>query len=136
MLLSIGATASLGIDDRRYTYDDTAPNGEQIEFTEGGLRRFTFSIRCQSYDHTDGRTAHQIVEQVRDRIRRRSSLAALNAVECALIRREASTELPTEYDQHLVSDAQLDLILAAAVTEADPAKDTWIETFGYTGTYS
>lgn len=134
--LQITRTVPLGVDDRSHEFIPGNPNGSQIEFEDKGLRLFTLEVRGLSLRQVDGETAQQLVENVRDRLRRQSSLAALRAVEVALIRVGNAVDVTNTRDERAMSEFVLEVFLVAAVSEKDPTLEQFIETVEITGTYN
>lgn len=131
--MNIVAPTSQGVDDLVTTYDNTQAQGQEMLDTWRGVRKFTWRIKCESYSQEGGETAVAYLEQIRNRLPRQSSLAALRAVKVALISAFDVQDLSDYRDDHRTSIAVLDLRMRLAISEDDPARYGYIATLGSTG---
>lgn len=96
-----------------------------------GQREYTISASCFSYGSE--REAAEILEKLRTRLRRPSSLAGLRALNMSLIKLHPITELSRLKEGVFTSN--LDLKLGWAINDADSTFDgNWIQTAPVTGT--
>lgn len=121
-ILQISRIKSLGKDEERLTF--SSPDQTT---TISGNRIFVLTVRVEAYAGTE---AWQYCSNLVTRIQRLQNLAALRAGDCALVDSSEILELPTFYDNRLVSSAQVDITFAYAVNDLYPSEDEsgWIET--------
>lgn len=76
--LRVSSVVSVGMDEERYQYSGNMFDGNLVNMT--GPRQFTLSIRAESFtnDIADDRHAGNIIERIKVRIRRSSSLQERN----------------------------------------------------------
>lgn len=110
--LSVFASNALGMLDEVAWSDEVDPPDEThpraIE-TRTGHREATLRILCEMYQEVDGRTAWDVLEELRTRVHLTSTREALRA--CGVVFRGTAgpiTQLPTTYDERLRSVASLD----------------------------
>lgn len=133
--LSHGRMITQGRDEIRWDYDAARPMNEEIRDTITGLRTFALTIRCESFEQTDAHVAAEYLEQIRNRLHRRTSTASLNAVGCAVISFSPVVDLPIAVDGRAASVASLDVMLRFAMAEDDPARYGYIATVDATGVF-
>lgn len=134
LYLTITSCIGLGEDEQRFELVPTDATGDdepfagQLRETITGQRKFTLNLRCDAMQNTDAGFAFAMLERVRTRIRRGASIAALDAVEVALIRAEAARNISSKRDQHILSQATMDLIFGTVASDDNPVPVGWIET--------
>ncbi len=116
------ACTGLGRDERRWTHDpdETDPNlAMKLELC--GVRQFTLSVKCLSYDAVPTKTAQWYLERVYTRLSLPSSQAALNALEVAWIGGGSYTDLSAAVsaEDRIFSIGSKDFMFTTAVTESD-----------------
>lgn len=103
-----------GTDESRATYDDI----DDVNVTEQcGVRRVTLRVKVLAYDVNAMEAS--LMETIRSRLYRKSSKAALRAVNLALIGVEAITSQDRADDGRNVMWGSMDVMLAWAVSETD-----------------
>lgn len=132
-LLTLRPTGSLGWDESRASYDANQPQGEEFEDTLCGVRRATLTVKVESLSETDTETPAVFLERLRDRLARRSSREALNAVGCAYVGDAGVIDLTTPKHGRYYPTAALDILLAVRVSEADPARYGYIDSVDISG---
>lgn len=119
-IVSVRTTGAHGWDDARAVYD-TPSDG--LVWTQCGTRRATLTVRVEQFPTAPSKWAYDVLETLRMRIQRDTSLATLRAANMALIDYEDTQDLELFYDDHRVTAATMDVILAAAVTDSDPTQE-------------
>lgn len=122
LLLKVTSVIGIGEDETRYSEE-----GGVVTATQCGQRRFTLQIQAHSTEHTDDGWGIAILERIRTRIRRRSSIDRLLSVGVSIIRLEQAIDVSRKMDQRVQSIANMDVILGAVVNEDDPIPAGWIE---------
>lgn len=120
-----------GKDDLRWTQNLSAPSGSELTAERTGPRRFTFSVRCDSYNQTDTKFAPNVLENLRTSMDLPSINDRLDAISVTYTRSEKLVELKGPRDSHVISMASIDFIMGAV----DSATDTpigYIATAGVT----
>jgi hypothetical protein len=126
--LKVTSVIGVGVDETRYA-DITTDDGPDLSATQSGLRRIILQVqsRCTEYEDDGSIWCMQTLERIRTRLRRPSSLAALDAVGCSLIKLERAIDVSFKSDQHIWSAGNLDVVLGCAVNDTDPVPAGWIE---------
>lgn len=124
-LLSFGPTIGVGRDEIRSEYDGDN-DGAEFTDTAVGVRRLPWRIRVDSYEQQDDLTAWTYLENARLRLRWPSVVDALIAANVALVETRDVQDLQVPEDEHVVSRASLDIILAGMFSETDPVANTYI----------
>ena len=130
-LLSISPASGQGFDDRRQEDDLEQPLNQELQDAIVGIRNVILSIRVESYDQSDDKTALHYLEKVRTRLRWRTTTAALNAVKVAFRGTKDLTDLSAVRDQRMASLANLDIKLGSLSIEKDPTRYGYIETVDF-----
>lgn len=126
--LQVGSSAGLGVDETRYTYDATQPNGQELVRTQCGNRLFMLSCRARTRDQTPVGAARFYLEKVRTALQKRSSLETFRASNLAVVGHEPLINLDAIFQDRQQSEAQLDIRFSTVVNETDPAdQGQWIE---------
>lgn len=126
LYLKVLSVASKGVDETRFENIEIE-DVPDLQATQCGLRRFTLQVQSRCTEYEDNLWCMQTLERIRTRLRRLSSLAALRAVGCALIRIENAVDISFRSDQHIWSAGNLDVILACEVNDVDPIPVGFIE---------
>jgi hypothetical protein len=133
-LLSVSPVTPVGVDDIVIDYDADRTEGQEICDNVLGVRNFTLSVKVESYEQGDALAAVNYLENLRNRLKRRSTGAALRAVGVAIRGTEPSRDLSALRDDRWTSIAVLDIRLRMAVSETDAAHGySYIETVEITG---
>jgi hypothetical protein len=123
---------------RRHGWDDIrlAHNvgTEKLDYTQAGIRAFTLSVLAEAYNHSDGTTALEYLEEIRDALQRPQILADLRLVGLTVTDVSQTTDLTGSVDDHVLSAASLDVSFAFAnnrkASDGAAGLDSidWIET--------
>lgn len=126
--LEYRVTAINGIGDDEWRYGDPGDGLEHL--TICGTRKFTVSVRCESYDQSSNLSAQWYLERIYTRLSRPSALDALRAVDCCWIDSHSYVDLPTPKDDRVWSIGVKDFVFTAAVNDSadDSAADSPITT--------
>ncbi len=129
ILCGVKQLAAVGCDSTTTREDDTAPRGLELSDVHEGIRQFVLGLACNSLEQSDALTAYQYLEQIRSRLWRKSSQAALLAVNvCCYEPNDTTQDLGNQMvDDHVMSSAILQLHIRAAVSEVGD-RYGWIET--------
>lgn len=127
-LTSIGAN---GIDEARYTFTDNSelspPAPSLFETSEVGQRDVVLSLRAEVFEA--GAEAVEILDAVRTGLRKQSTADALNGILLAVQTMEPTVDLPTTYDNRVVSVASMDVKLAGLAQSSETEVGFgWIDT--------
>ncbi len=98
-----------------------------------GQRKLVLQLECDSIENTDSGWAWTMIERVRTRMRRRTSIEALDAVEAALIRVGQGVQANFRHEGRMHSRVLLDIELGCVVNDQDPIPTGWIERVEVTG---
>lgn len=128
LLLSVKNSGASGWDDVEIEYDANQPQGQELVDLLTGIRNFTLTIQCDSYEQQDSKTAEWYLEQIRQRLSRRSAGLALNAFDCAYYGDGPVVSLDRVENNRKVSVGFVDLMLRARVSEPDTFRYGYIET--------
>ena len=90
--------------------------GEEVKTDVVEQRTFTLAVLVESFDQTA--TAQELAGKIRARLYRPYALGALRDVNCAVLKAEASTDLPTTYDKRIWSAVAFDVRLGWATVDA------------------
>lgn len=85
------------------------------------------NVQSEVAEDEDEQWAMQTLERIRTRLRRRSVLDALLAVDVALIEVGTAQNVSTGFDGRVWSIGNLDVTFCAAVNDTDPIPTGWIE---------
>jgi hypothetical protein len=120
---AVTACTSVGRDERRYVYDGTVtdPNA-RVKLTITGVRQFTLSVKCVSYDHSPMMAAEWHLERIYTRLSWPSSQQALNALGVSWTGAGTFTNLSTiqKAEDRVFSLGQKDLFFTALVEDSTP----------------
>jgi hypothetical protein len=135
LTLKVRSIVGTGEDERRYTavtITPPDPDPPYVDIREDlvGIRRITLEVRVESTDHGEAedpaRWCWSMMERIRMRLYWQSSLAALLAVNIALVRIEAAQDATYSFDKRRVNACVMDVILAAGFTDEGEVIG-WIE---------
>ena len=131
---SLGRTKMRGsVDEVRTEYDGDQPQGEEMRDTVVAWREMVLSVQVQSLDTTDAKDAIGYLETLRTRLRMRSYIDALAAVNVSYVGTLATVPNPTPIDEHIASMATLDVRLSLTIAEADANRFGYIKTVDMQG---
>lgn len=119
LVLRVTSVTPIHEDEDRYDEDGTE--------TQCGQRRIILNVQVESSENLSTESALNTLERIRTRIRRRSSLAKLAAVDVALIEVGATQNVSARYDGRIWSIGSLDITLCAAVNDTDPVPAGFIQ---------
>src|SRR6185436_18349434 len=123
------------VDEVRTTYDPDQEQGEEMLDTVVAWREMVLSVQVQSLDTTDTKDAIGYLETLRARLRMRSYIDALAAVNVSYVGTLAIVPNSAPIDEHIASMATLDVRLTMTINEVDEAgRYGWIETVDMQGT--
>jgi hypothetical protein len=123
VLLSFTATASVGRDEVRTTFDT---GSQDFGDTAVGQRMLPWRIKVDSLEQGNADTAWNILEKMRLRLRWQSSIDALNALNVSIATTGQVQDLQVPVDDRVISRAALDVMLNASFSEADPTRYPYI----------
>lgn len=116
-----------GTDDRRFTFTNiTDPAHSTYQNDVVGQRSTTLVVRAESYNRSS--EAGELLELLRTRLQRNSVLYALNAINLAYQTSRLITDLPTIYDNRVVSVAVLEIDLSAISVDLGTIQNGGFET--------
>jgi hypothetical protein len=129
LTLKVTSVVGIGEDERRYVEVD-----DDVQESIVGHRRFVIQVRVDSFDHSEdeSRWCWSMIERIRTRLRRRSSIDALLAVNVALVEVGSAIDASLTFDKRRVNAALMDVTMAAAFTDTDPVPVGWIEHVEFT----
>lgn len=121
----LSSSGAVGVDEHRYEYDSGT---NTLTISECGNRTVTVKATAEAYDANA--EASDILESIRTGIRSQSVTDALDAIGLSLQVARPIVDLPTFYDNRVVSAAVLELQFnARAVSSvAQPPGQGWIST--------
>ena len=123
--LDIGPIVQVGVDDTRRDFDPVA-NAQVL--TQYGLRQFTLTMRVESDTYPAAAT---VCERMRTRWLRKSTLAALSAINCALRKVSDTRSIDVKaWDNRAIDACVLEVFLTYRVEEIDTVGEesgNWIE---------
>lgn len=134
ILLSTIATGSTGYDERIQLQDMAQPQGQEIGDQYNSIRKFTLSIRCESYEQSNSRIAYQYLENIRTRFNFRGINQSLNAARMAWYEAAQTQDLSDTRDTRVCSIAVLDIKFRAHINEVDPQRFGYVDSVDFTGT--
>jgi hypothetical protein len=103
--------------------------GTEMQDTYSGIRLFVFQLRCESFEQEDGLVAHQYLEEIRQRLYRKTSVDALLATNVTWYDSNDQTQdVDAAADDRMNSIAVLPLHMRAAVDEVDPNRYGYVVT--------
>lgn len=114
--LNISAYGGKGTDETRTDYDETS---DQVATSTNGLRRFTLSIRVDSYAFDT--PAYETLETIRRRLRGGAARQLMQAEGFALIDTHPITDLSKVVDNRPVFSSVMDVRFSFAVSESEPS---------------
>ena len=122
--LKIGSPTSIGTDWTKYESNSTGG----LTATLKGVRQFTLSISFETISQEDDEFAPYVLDLVRTRLKRDSSLKALAAVNLSIASLKDVIEVPLTDGDHVWSKYVLDIRFNTSATEVDGSYDgSWIE---------
>lgn len=122
--LKVVAVAGIGEDETRQSFDELT---QTVTFYQYCLRRITLQLTATATQLVEGRNPMAVLERVRTRIRRPSSLAVLGAAGLSLVRLERALDATYGFDNKRRPAAVMDVVLTGAFTDQDPVDPGWIE---------
>jgi hypothetical protein len=116
--IDVKAGTQLGTDNFVRTYD---PDLDTIVVTQVGNRLFTLTVKFESYEANVH--AHEVLETLRLRLERNTPAVRgrLRAQGMTVVSTEAVQDLPTTYDNRVISVSALDVKMALRFSEASTA---------------
>lgn len=124
--LRITSVAAIGPDETRH--DEIVVSGSPaLRGTQYGHRRIVLRIEATSTTNTDDAHALHLIENVRTRLRRPSSLETLLAVGLSIVGTGATLDTTYRDGARYVPRATLDVTLLGTVADADPVPVGWIQ---------
>lgn len=126
-LLNVIAERALGQDERQWSFDAGAPDGEQIVHAVGGPRVLTLSLKLDGYDQRLPEGVFFRLSSVAALIKGEDSIRALRALGFALVDVEGPSNVPRVDADRVFPRAVLDVFLGYTRVEYE-APGTWIET--------
>ncbi len=124
IFLDIHSTSQLGWDDFVRTFNVGTDKNDVMQHV---IRPFVATIKCESFDSKVH--AHDILETLRGRLGRPSSLKILRDGGLTINSSAATVDLPTTYDDRVISVAVLDLQMTGFGKDPDTTDDgNWIKT--------
>lgn len=120
VLLNVISVAPVGVDETRAEEDLGAAVGEEIVQSQTGMRRFTVSCSAQNFiNQTAEKNAAYYLERLRTRLRWPSAHATFVAAGIAVVGTGPLSLGDYDFDGRRVSLASFDIMLQAAVSDAD-----------------
>lgn len=120
-LLHLRSFRTLGTDEQRMTYDAGAAAGSEMQVDVVAQRQCTLSVLVECF--AQDVTAFELLEKLRIRLQRPAARVALSAIDAAFVRADEAQELPTTYDQRVISAASVDVRLAWATADSQADYD-------------
>lgn len=131
--MKVVSVAGIGEDETRWEFDEGTQTLSSFQYC---LRRIRLQLTSSSDKWLEGRHPMAVLERVRTRIRRPSSLAAIGAAGLSLVRVEQALDVTTGVDNHRLPAAVMDVILTGAFTDEDPVDPDWIAYVDLGSTYA
>lgn len=128
LYLKITSVVGIGDDDRRLV---DAGSGV-LQETIYGLRRVTLNLQTTCTEVSDASWALSILERIRSRMRRRSVIDAMLALDIGQVRTLQVIDLSKTQDQKVQSRASMDVILTMLSSDQDPVPTGWFNTIEFT----
>lgn len=122
LLLSTLSPIGSGWDQVVIEQDLGQAQGSELVDRIDRIINFTLSIRCESLEQSDGKTATHYLERVRTRLNFRSSWETLNASNIAVFGDNTLQDLGASLDGRMASIAVLDLKCRVGGSENDPVR--------------
>jgi hypothetical protein len=115
--LVLRSPRALGVDETRRVYNS---EDDKQDVTLEGPRQFTVSVRIEAESQLDAEeSVGQLASDFRTRLRRPAILAALRAVEVALVEIAATVDADFEADGRAVSLSVTDVVFSSAEMDTD-----------------
>jgi len=125
--LKVRSIQDIGEDETRKII--TKVNGVDTDvYAQLGNRRVILSVKVESYRNTNALWCFSTIERIRTRLRRPSSLAALDAINFALVNTGPSVPVPTARANREWSVASMDVTFGTRFEDAENAAFGWIST--------
>lgn len=121
------------VDEYRTDYDADQAQGEEMQDTVIAWREMVLSVQVISLDSTDAKDALGYLETLRARLRMRSYIDALAAVNVSFCGTLAIVNNDAPVDEHIASMATLDVRLTCTINEADPTRYGYIDEVTFEG---
>lgn len=126
--LNIPTFTDVGVDDTINALNETT---NLLEVLEAGLRHFTLTIRIES-DNVD---TQAVAERIRAGFQRRSTIAPLHELRCALRDVLEARPLEIKWNNRTIKATNLDVLLTYGFAATDPnggeSAGDWIEDISY-----
>lgn len=126
--LSLRSIKSNGIDDRVQSFNNTGnPSTSTLQLTQTGQRDVILGIKVEMYDASAEAT--ELLDTLRTRFMSEDGSLSLTAIGIAYQGCEAAVDLPTSYDNRVVSVAQMDVRLSGlnSYTWTSPQGLGWVD---------
>lgn len=120
VILALRERSNVGVDMITSSYDDSAPDGEEIEVAQEGARTLTARIQVRTFRQSDGRDAAHYAAILRNSAclpQLSRSVFGPAGIEYAAVIGEVDVD--AELDGRDVSVAQLDLLFNATSSVSD-----------------
>lgn len=121
---AVTACSTVGRDERRYTYATGPDLNATVTLVITGVRQFTISVKCVSYDHTPTKSAEWHLERIYTRLSWPSSQHALNAIGVSWVGAEKLVNLSSATgmsEDRVFSLGVKDFLFTALVEDSEPA---------------
>lgn len=122
--LKVLSVRGVGEDETRWVFDQGTQTLSSHQYC---VRSFTLQLTATARQLLDGRNPMAVLERVRTRIRRPSSLAAIGAAGLSLIRVEQALDATYTFDNKRRPCAVMDVVFTGAFTDEDPVDPGWIQ---------
>lgn len=123
--LNLLSYSSRGIDDVTRTF--TSGMSPFLTTVQQGLRSVNLQIKVEVYNKSS--EAVEVLETIRTALKNLNNIYALNALGLALFSIGPTIDLPTHYDNRVVSVASMTISLGATSTYTEtPSVDGWMDT--------
>lgn len=126
VVLSTNSVVSVGIDETRREGSLNPLDDAMVTIT--GVRQFTWTVMIEAQNQGVGDTARELIETVRTRMGRQSTIDALGTVGIGLANDLAVTHTDYLESGRMVSMAALDMLMNAVENDDDDTVDAggWI----------
>jgi hypothetical protein len=128
LLFRVRSIVGIGEDETRLV--ETNPDGTalgNVHEAQLGDRLVTLEVRVESYKNTDQLWAWSTIERIRARIRRRSSIADLLALNFSFVDVGPAIEVPTPRDDHEWSVVLAEFTFVTRFEDLQTTPAEWIQ---------
>jgi hypothetical protein len=122
--LHVAVIGTLGVDRRRFEYDDQEPQGSEIIPHVEGQRMLLWEVQIESLSQEAGEDAPFYLNRVRDLLHAPSAITAFSGVQLGVREISDNVDLTLLQNNRRVSLAQMDVMFNACTDVTDAA-------FGY-----